>query len=404
MCRFRFALALSAACIATTARAAPAAKSTPSNDRAALAIDVVPDATARFSKLCRGKKTEEVFHAAWEHVTSTVPEFASGSSEENPTWKGLRQIAAELAYPEESEQKKKKFRGRTTKEAKGPSGERVFPLPQQVMYRFGFRELLALDDKNKALAAAIRKRKAPGLADVDTKAQLEALLNGGLPETELAIAEIQRRLDIDVSADRFAQFLETWRNWGPYGEESFYEALDRTAGTPEEVFFYDAMLADFVGNFAPEVGKRWTLQTQHDKNQHAFLTYRQYRGFIEAASYALVLAPDVGLPSRLKRYDYDAVSGEQFALRHQLDLMLEFEKGDVAATLVALREFLAKHPLPSPIWDPYDPVGAFGSEVKERLSGATGNVSGFQYWKRSRDRRAALAEKVRAAAKSVVED
>lgn len=398
MCRPLITLAL----CASTATAAPA-MSTKTADHAALSVEAIPESVARFVKLYRGKKAEEAFQAAWERVIATVPEFAPGSDTENPSLKSLRKVAAALAYPEEADQKKK-FRGRTTKEAKGPSGERTFPLPQQLMYRFGFRELLALDAKNKALAAAIKHKKAPTLEEIDAKAQMEALLYGALPETELAITEIQRRLDIDDSADRFAQFLETWRNWGPYGDESFYEALDRTAGTPEEVFFYDAMLADFVGNFAPEIGKRWTLQTQHDKNQQAFLAYRQYRGFIEAVSYALVLPPEVPFPSRLKRYDYDAVTGEQFALRHQLDLALEFEKGDVEAALTKLGEFLGKHPLPSPIWDPYDPVGAFGAEVKEHLTGAIGSMTSYQYWKQSRDRRAAIAESVRNAAKSTIED
>ena len=39
-----------------------------------------------------------------------------------------------------------------------------------------------------------------------------------------------------------SKLLETWRN----GSESFYHALDRTAGTEESVFFYDAMLGDFI--------------------------------------------------------------------------------------------------------------------------------------------------------------
>jgi hypothetical protein len=225
------------------------------------------------------------------------------------------------------------------------------------------------------------------------------MLEGTVPEFELVIAEVQRRLDIDPTADLYARFLETWRNWGPYGEESFYEALDRTAGTPEEVFFYDAMLADFVGNFAPDVGKRWPLQKQHDTNQQAFLAYRQYRGFIEAVSYTLVTPPDVALPQRLERYDYGSVAAGLYSLRHQLDLLVEFADGDVENVVAELREFLGKHPMPKELWSGYDPMDALRADFRERVNrrvAGTGR-SGDELFEKQRAERAALADQIRTA-------
>src|SRR6185503_21020214 len=97
-------------------------------------------------------------------------------------------------------------------------------------------------------------------------------------------------------------FLHAWRN----GDESFYEALDRTAGTKDAVFFYDAMLSDFrtqfgSGDAGHTLGRG--LQVAHDALHDAFLAYRQYRGFREAVAWSLVLPPGRALPKRLQRYE-----------------------------------------------------------------------------------------------------
>ena len=109
-----------------------------------------------------------------------------------------------------------------------------------------------------------------------------------------ALARLMYQLDTDTRADQFAAFLHAWRN----GEESFYEALDRTAGTKDAVFFYDAMLGDFRQQFggggAPAMGRG--LQQAHDDLHDAFLAYRQYRGFREAVAWSLVLPPGRALP------------------------------------------------------------------------------------------------------------
>jgi hypothetical protein len=114
-----------------------------------------------------------------------------------------------------------------------------------------------------------------------------------------------------------AAFLQSWRN----GDESFYEGLDRTAGTKDSVFFFDAMLGDFRGLFAGGASDGGATlpggpQQAHDALHDAFLAYRQYRGFREAVAHALVLPPDVPLPARLHRYEERVAGG--YSLRQQV--------------------------------------------------------------------------------------
>jgi len=347
-----------------------------------------------WAKRNRGSKAGKSLAALVETVELAVPVFAVG----DPRIDALRAIGAEFTWPEEPAARKK-FKARTSGK-KGPSGPRLFPLPKQVVYRFGYRELLSLDPKNRALNGALKKEHAPTVDDLSAASRLEAVLVGTLPETELIVAEIQRRLDIDPTADLYARFLETWRNWGPYGEESFYEALDRTAGTEEEVFFFDAMLGDFVGQFASAEGKKWPLQEQHDKNQQSFLAYRQYRGFIEAVSYAMVTPPDIDLPARLSRYDYGSVAPGLYSLRHQLDLMVAFENGDVIAVIDELHAFLQERPMPENLWNGFDPLGAMGDRFRKKVADAVFNrsLSADEIFETQRVERLQVAEKIRAAA------
>jgi len=284
--------------------------------------------------------------------------------------------------------------------------ERAHPLPQQIEYRFGARTFVVLDTNNRALKSIQSGKGLATVSDLSDKSVLLPLQAGCLPETELALATIQDRLDVHHQADKFFLFLESWRNPGPVGssvDESFYEALDRTAGTDDAVFFYDVMLADFVTSFAPQGGKKWSLQERHDALLKAFLTVRQYRGFIEAASYALVLPADVPLPARLSRYDYGTVLQDQFSFRHQLNVLTEMNGGDIALVVDLLQQHLREHALPDPLWSTYNPVQPFGTLFTERLTrfvyaGIVPGADGQVLFKRHQDRTSALARRIREAA------
>jgi len=179
---------------------------------------------------------------------------------------------------------------------------------------------------------------------------LHAALVGVLPDADRTLAELQRQLDRDPSADRFVAFLEAWRN----GDESFYEALDRTAGTKDSVFFYDLMLHDFTAEFAADdsTAPLNSLVAAHDALHAAFLAYRQYRGFREAFAYSIVLPPDVPLPHRLQRYE-QKVAGS-YSLREQVVMMLAVNDWDPRALLTQITDTADR--LPTPLWKAgYDP-------------------------------------------------
>jgi hypothetical protein len=186
----------------------------------------------------------------------------------------------------------------------------------------------------------------------DRRVAVHNALLGMLPGTDLALADLMRRLDTDTSADRFAAFLESWRN----GDESFYQALDRTAGTRDSVFFFDAMLNDFAGEFAHKdldpAGPRRSLQAAHDALHDAFLSYRQYRAFREAVAWSLVLPPDVPLPLGLGRYEQKPQG--MYSLREQVVMVLALEDFD---PLAVVRQVTGHaDALPQPLWrDHYDP-------------------------------------------------
>ena len=187
---------------------------------------------------------------------------------------------------------------------------------------------------------------------------VELPLLGMLPGTDLALSELEHELDSDRSADEFAAFLEMWRN----GDESFYEALDRTSGTKDSVFFYDVMLGDFVGAFvkgrddaAKDVKKG--LNASHDALHEAFLCYRQYRAFREALALSLLLPPDVPLPQRLSRYE--AKQGGSYSLREQVTMMLALHGYDPMAVVKLV--VASAEPMPEPLWSkPHDPYPAWG--------------------------------------------
>jgi hypothetical protein len=197
-------------------------------------------------------------------------------------------------------------------------------------------------------------KPAPSKATFDP-APLHHALAGIAPDADHALAVLLHRLDVDPRADAFAAFLQSWRN----EDESFYEALDRTAGTPDSVFFFDVMLDDFRGRFGKGQGTAKLgggLQAAHDALHDSFLAYRQYRGFREAIAWSFVLPPDVPLPARLRRYE-EQVSGA-YSLRQQVVMVAAELDNDPAALAAAIVESAPK--LPEPLWSArYDPYPAW---------------------------------------------
>jgi hypothetical protein len=259
-------------------------------------------------------------------------------------------------------------------------GKRIVPadeapdarLPQSAQYVFGVGTIDPLDglpapkpgDTGKPPAERLRQQRLVAL---------QQAVRGIAPGADLALAHLLQQLDTEARGDRFAAFLHSWRN----GPESFYEALDRTAGTADSVFFYDAMLGDFRSAFSTTAAELKSLQGAHDALHDAFLTYRQYRGFREAIAYALVLPPDTALPLRLQRYAAE-VKGS-YSLRQQV-LMLRHLEGDDPERVVALalRGAVA---LPEPLWrGSYEPFAAWQQQfaaAQERMIAASGSTDAF---------------------------
>jgi hypothetical protein len=205
------------------------------------------------------------------------------------------------------------------------------------------------------------------------KATLTAALLGVWPHADRAAAALLRELDTDTSADRYAAFLESWRN----GDESFYEALDRTAGTKDSVFFYDAMLGDFTSTFARGDDAIKGLKAAHDALHQAFLSYRQYRAFREALAWSLVLPPDRPLPAHLQRYE-QKTSGA-YSLREQAQMVLAVCDFDPRKVIELVKTSAA--PLPSPLWHAlYDPFPRWNEafqQAQAKMIESTGSTDAF---------------------------
>ncbi len=254
-----------------------------------------------------------------------------------------RTLAARLATPVESIPNEfGPTRTASPKNGKPPpaSAGELFR-PRTVLYRFGNRDFQFLPDE-------YRKAKVLAVKDIPPADQLTWLLSGHTPEMELAAAAISRELDVDRSRDKLSRFLEYWRN----GPESFYQALDRTAGSDERVFYYDAMLGEFVARVAPELGKASSLKEKHDRLHTAFLTLRDYRAFIEAMSIALVSTEP--LPVRLSDYEY-SVDPSSARVRDVVELIVASNRGDLVESIRELREFLSAHPMPEQLWGKFAP-------------------------------------------------
>lgn len=204
---------------------------------------------------------------------------------------------------------------------------------------------------------------------------LRQALAGLVPDADKALAVLLQRLDTDTGGDAFAVFLHSWRN----GDESFYEALDRTAGTKDSVFFYDVMLGDFTTHFGGKGEQRLTggLQEAHDALHAAFLAYRQYRGFREAVAYSLVLPPDTPLPVRLRRYEEKGPGG--YSLRQQVVMVAAALDDDPERVVAAALD--GAPPLPQPIWtkafDPYPAWTARFTTLQPTMIERAGSTDAF---------------------------
>ncbi|MFN3242677.1 MAG: hypothetical protein ACE37K_14335 [Planctomycetota bacterium] len=286
---------------------------------------------------------------------------------EHVAFDAQRELLAQLRKAKLANQKSKLGK---TKESKkpAPKAPASWQLPAVVTYRYGLARIepvLRTGGRNALKAAELR---------VPT----ELLLLGMLPDADLVVAELQRQMDGDRSADPFMRFLELWRN----GDESFYQALDRTAGTQDSVFFYDVMLGDYVKSFgkgksAAAKHLASSLDAAHDALHDSFLSYRQYRAFREAVALSLVLPPDVQLPARLRRYE-TAAEG-LYSLRDQVQMVLAANDHDPRAVTTLVRE--TAPPLPDPLWsssyNPYDGWTKVFQRAMPKMIADSGSTDAF---------------------------
>jgi hypothetical protein len=227
------------------------------------------------------------------------------------------------------------------REEPGPFHE--LPCAIRHEYLWGHRTVRAIE-KRPPLSAGAGKDAVSVPLDSPAE-ELLAALRGLHPDLDLALAGALAELDVDSEADKLALFLESWRN----GQESFYRALDRSAGTKEAVFYFDAMLGEFQARFAPKGtpgGEELkSLKQLHDALHDAFLVYRQYRAMREAAACTAVLPFTIRLPRCLQRYD---TSKEGYALRDDLLILAEIDGHDPLPGLRMIHETMTA--LPRPLW------------------------------------------------------
>ena len=251
---------------------------------------------------------------------------------------------------------------RGSKSALGGGGAKLwqgvgFPVRQH--YVFGHAQVVASD-------VAAGKRSQTRAASASSRAaEMRALLMGFPPDLDLALAATLSTLDRDRAADPFSQLLSRWHD----GDESFYQALDRTAGTQQSVFIYDAMLDDFIRQCVPETSADFDrIKRSNDDAQdalhRAFLAYRQYRGLREALVLSLLLPPEVELPERLARYDADSDAG--YSVRQIASLLLADAEQDVGDVVEAVQD--AAPPLPAELWRGYQAIPAYYGVFNARMN------------------------------------
>lgn len=255
----------------------------------------------------------------------------------------------------------------------------VDPLPRRVDYLFGLGTIVRRAGKDTPVQKPNGKSngsKANGRPTTLDLTPLHQALLGAAPDADKALAVLLQRLDHDQGADAFAAFLQSWRN----DDESFYEALDRTSGTKDSVFFFDVMLDDFRGTFGQGKGAAALgggLQGAHDALHDAFLTYRQYRAFREAIAWSLVLPPDIALPTRLARYE-QKVAGA-YSLRQQVVMVAAALDHDLTKVVAAVQD--GAPALPQPLWagkhDPYPTWTARFAALQTTMIERDGSTDAF---------------------------
>ena len=342
-----------------------------------LAQDPLAEARALLPKLSPAQQ-----QAALAHLRNHLPEHSLLTA-----WQA---VAPAADQPQHERQK--------VQAHKRPKKATEFPnepdrLPRRVDYLFGVGTIVRSSGKPLAATPAAAGKPAKKPADgkgVDLVPLHQALL-GGCPDADKVVAVLLQQLDHDHGGDAFAAFLQSWRN----GDESFYEALDRTAGTKDSVFFYDVMLGDFRTHFgkgkdAAAIGS--SLQQAHDALHEAFLVYRNYRAFREAVAWSLVLPPDVPLPPRLARYEAKAEGS--YSLRQQVVMVAAAVGHDLGKVVAMVND--GAPALPQPLWtgkhDPYAtwvPKFAALQETMIRHSGSTDS-----FLQQAEDERRRLAQKL----------
>lgn len=201
------------------------------------------------------------------------------------------------------------------------------------------------------------------------------LLIGAPAESERAFRSLMAIMHKRGDVNKLAAFLDAHRierSGKNSGFETYYQAYDRTAGTNEGQFYYDGMR---------EVIKREGLGTTQSDFTSLILQYRQYKELLTAVAYSILLPPDVKLPGTSARYDYDSVQHfssfvpgqestrtRQYSLRHQINILLELNQGDIEPVAEFVAKVLENNPVPMKFGETYNPVtplmDAFFSEAR----------------------------------------
>lgn len=273
----------------------------------------------------------------------------------------------------------------------------MLPFPASVHYRYGLRRVDPFEvEPRDARGRRVSRSKAAELLRI---ARLESLCGGHAPDLDRALAALLARLDDRLGIDAEARFLERWRD----GSESFYEALDRTAGRMEGVFHYDAMLDEWVRELVPKGHPDRTrlaggVEASLHGFQSAFQAYRSYRSVREAVALSLLLDPRDELPGRLVRFQENA-QGADHSSRECVEVVLGAHDGDL---LAAVDAFLAAAPeLPADLWTgehrAWEGInGAFDQALQRVIGAGTHTTAVVQ---RHRVARRAIQDRIAATAR-----
>lgn len=239
-------------------------------------------------------------------------------------WTTAAELGAEVRVTPRRERSRERQLGGGSETAAGARPLTTsLPVPTRVTWRFGARRFEAVP------ACASRD------AEAERVAALDALCRGEDLELGSAFAALLARMDVERGFDDVAGLLETWRN----GEESMYEALDRTAGSGEAVFHYDVMIDDFVRHCVPaDHPDRRNFIASRDAArggfQRAFTAWCGRRSTLEMVALACLLGPDTPLPGRLARYEQ--VEPGSHSMRELVELIVIAHRGDVRAACDAI--------------------------------------------------------------------